>query len=332
MSDFKGIAVYCELKEGALLPISLEGLGIGRKLADTLGQELAAIIIGSGVNGLTAQTIAGGADKVYVIDDAKLKDFQPDLYLGVLAKAINQVKPQIVIMGQTDNGRELAARLSFRLNTEATLDCVDLAINPDSKRLLQTKPVYGGNARAVITTETDPQIVTIRTKAFSPMAPDTARKGDVINIPLEIDASVIKTKITERKVEEVTGIKLEDAAVVVSGGRGIGSVDGFKQLEELAKLLKGAVGASRPACDNKWISDTVQVGLTGKIIAPEVYIAVAISGSSQHMSGCSGSKTIIAINKDKEANIFKHARFGVVGDWKKILPAFTAKVKQLVSG
>lgn len=331
MSDFNGVAVYCEIKDGAVLPIAFEGLGIGRKLADDLGQKLYAIIIGSGVAGLAKQAVSQGADKVYVIDDAPLKDYQPDLYLNLLAKAVNQVKPQVVIMGQTDNGRELAARLAFRLGSEATLDCVELSIDPSTKRLLQTKPVYGGNARAVITTETDPQIVTIRTKAFSPLAPDTSRNGETVNIPAEIDASSLKTNIIDRKTEEVAGIKLEDARVVISGGRGIGSAEGFKQIDELAKLLKGAVGASRPACDNNWISDTAQVGLTGKIIAPEVYIAVAISGSSQHMSGCSGAKTIIAINKDKEANIFKHARFGCVGDWKKILPAFTQKVKELTN-
>jgi electron transfer flavoprotein alpha subunit len=215
------------------------------------------------------------------------------------------------------------------LNTAATLDCVDLAIDPGTKRLLQTKPVYGGNAQAVIVTGTDPQIVTIRTKAFSPLSPDAARKGEVIGFQAGLDPSVVKAKILNRVEEEVAGIKLEDAAVVVAGGRGIGSIDGFKQLDELAKLLKGAVGASRPACDNNWISDTAQVGLTGKIIAPEVYIAVAISGSSQHMSGCSGAKTIIAINKDKEANIFRHARYGIVGEWKKVLPAFTQKLKEL---
>jgi electron transfer flavoprotein alpha subunit len=331
MADYKGVAVYGELKDGVFTPIAFEGLGIGRKLADDLGQELSAIIIGSGIGGLSAQAIAQGADKVYVIDDAQLKDYQPDMYLNALQKAAAQIMPQIIIIGQTDNGRELAARLAFRLNTEATLDSVDLAIDPATKRLLQTKPVYGGNARAVIITETDPQIVTIRTKAFSPLAPDTARKGEVINVPAAIDASAVKTKIVERKIEEVAGIKVEDARVVVSGGRGIGGAEGFKQLEELARLLKGAVGASRPPCDNNWIPDTAQVGLTGKIIAPEVYFAVAISGSSQHMSGCSGARTIIAINKDKEANIFKQARFGVVGDWKKVLPALTQKLKELTA-
>jgi electron transfer flavoprotein alpha subunit len=331
MSDFKGVAVYCEPKGEKLLPISAEGLGIGRKLADGLGQELMAVIIGSGIGGITQQAIASGADKVYVIDSPDFKDYQPDAYLLALEKFAGQVKPAIIIMGQTDTGRELAPRLAFRLGTAATMDCVDLALDPDTKRLLQTKPVYGGNAQAVFTTATDPHIVTIRTKAMTAFAPDASRQGEIINFPVTIDASVIKAKIVDRVVEEVAGIKLEDAQIVVSGGRGIGNAEGFKQLEELARLLKGAVGASRPPCDNKWIGDTVQIGLTGKIIAPEVYIAVAISGSSQHMSGCSGSKTIIAINKDKEANIFKQARYGVVGDWKKVLPAFTRKLKELMA-
>jgi len=335
MTDLKGVSVFCEVKSGVVLPIAFEGLGIGRQLADALGQELSAIIIGSGAGTLGQQAIAHGADKVYVINDAKFNEYQPDLYLFALEKAIDQVKPQIIIMGQTDNGRELAARLAFRLNTEATLDCVGLAINAETKRLLQTKPVYGGNAQAVFVTETDPQVVTIRTKAFSALAPDASRKGETLALQaMDIDALIAaaKTSITNRVVEDIAGIKIEDARVVVAGGRGIGSAEGFKQLEELAKLLKGAVGASRPPCDNNWIPDTAQVGLTGKIIAPEVYFAIAISGSSQHMSGCSGSKTIIAINKDKEANIFRQARFGVVGDWKKVLPVFTQKIKELVSG
>ncbi len=331
MSDYKGIAVYCEIKGDKILPISMEGLGIGRKLADNLGQELSAILLGSDISGMAQQAITYGADKVYVLDDAQLKDYQPDAYLSALENVAKQYKPQIIIMGQTDNGRELAPRLAFRLGTAATMDCIDLSIDADSKRLLQTKPVYGGNAQAVFVTETDPQIVTIRTKAMAALTPDNSRKGQIVNVPAGLDASVIKVKILNRVMEEVAGIKVEDAQVVVAGGRGIGSADGFKQLDELAKILKGAVGASRPPCDNNWIADTAQIGLTGKIIAPEVYIAVAISGSSQHMSGCSGAKTIIAINKDKEANIFRQARFGVVGDWKKVLPAFTQKLKELLA-
>jgi electron transfer flavoprotein alpha subunit len=331
MAEYKGIAVYCEVKDGKILPIAAEGLGIGRKLADELGQELAAILVGSNVGNLAQQAIAQGADRAYVVDDPLLKDYQTDAYVNVMEKVINQITPQVLIMGQNDTGRDLAPRLAFRLGVTVTMDCVDLAIDPASKRLLQTKPVYGGNAQAVFTSDTNPQMVTIRTKAMTALEPDASRKGEVTSIPADLQVSDIKTKILDKVVEEVAGIKIEDAEIVVSGGRGIGSAEGFQQLEELAKMLKGAVGASRPPCDNGWVPDTIQVGLTGKIIAPELYIAIAISGSSQHMSGCSGSKTIVAINKDAEANIFRQARFGVVGDWKKVLPAFSEKVKALLA-
>jgi len=331
MAEYKGVAVYCEVTEGKLASIAAEGLGIGRKLADDLGQELSAVVVGSGVSGLAQETIASGADKVYVVDDALLKDYQTDSYAAVMEKVVEQAMPQILIVGQTSIGRDLAPRLSFKLGTTVTMDCIELAIDPGSKRLLQTKPVYGGNAQAVFTSDTNPQIVTIRTKAMTPLEPNASRQGEVIKIDAGLEASAIRTRVLDKVVEEVEGIKLEDAEVVVSGGRGIGSAEGFKQLEELAKLLKGAVGASRPPCDNGWVPDTLQVGLTGRIVAPEVYIAVAISGSSQHLSGCSGSKNIVAINKDPEANIFRQARFGVVGDWKKVFPAFNEKVKELLA-
>lgn len=331
MPDSMGVMVYCEIKDGKLMPISTEGLGIGRKLADDLGQELSAVIVGSNIGGLTAEAFAYGADKVYMVDDAVLQEYQSDAYAAVTEKVLKQAAPQIFIMGQNDTGRDLAPRLAFKLNTTVTMDCVELAIDAGSKKLLQTKPVYGGNALAVFTSDTSPQIVTIRTKAMTPLEPDTSRKGEVVSVEAGIDNSVNRTKIVNRVVEEVAGIKLEDAEVVVSGGRGIGNAESFNQLEELAKVLKGALGASRPPCDNGWVPDALQIGLTGKIIAPEIYIAVAISGSSQHLSGCSGSKNIIAINKDPEANIFRQARFGAVGDWKKILPAFTAKVKELMA-
>ena len=331
MADNKGVLVLCEVAGGKLAAISTEALGCGRKLADDLGEGLSAALVGSGVSALAEEAIASGADKVYVSDAQMLKEYETDAYVAVLEKIVNEVKPQIVLMGQTTIGRDLAPRLAFRLNTTATLDCVELAIDPDSKCLLQTKPVYGGNARAIYTTESNPQIAAIRTKAMSPLAPDSGRKGEVIKIDPGIEPSAVRTKVVDTVVEEVEGIKLEDAEVVVTGGRGIGGPEGFKQLEELARLLKGAVGATRPPCDNGWVAETLQVGLTGKIIAPEVYIAVALSGSSQHMSGCSGSKNIIAMNKDAEANIFREARFGVVGDWKKVLPAFTEKVKELLS-
>jgi electron transfer flavoprotein alpha subunit len=331
MAENKGVLVLCETKEGKLASISAELLGGGRKLADDLGQELSAVLVGSGVADLAPEAAAYGADKVYVVDDPLLKDYQTDSYVPVMEKVVGQAVPQVLIMGQTSIGRDLAPRLAFRLNTAASLGCLELAIDPQSKKLLQTKPVYGGNAQAVFTTESFPQIATVRPKAMAPLEPDQARKGEVIKVDAGLDASAIRTKVLEKVPEEVEGIKLEDAEVVVGGGRGIGSAEGFAQLEEIAKLLKGAVGATRPPCDNDWAPAGAQIGLTGKIIAPDLYIAVALSGSSQHMSGCSGSKAIVAINKDPEANIFREARFGVVGDWKKIVPAFTEKLKELLA-
>jgi len=331
MAEYQGVMIFCDVTEGRLAAITTEILGGGRKLADDLGQELSAILVGSGVSSLAQEVIAFGADKVYVIDDPLLQDYQTDSYVSVMEKAAKQVMPEILIMGQTAIGRDLAPRLAFRLGTAASLDCQELAIDPDSKRLLQTKPVYGGNAQAIFTFDTNPQIVTVRSKAMAPLEQDDSRQGEVITIDAGLDLSAIRTSVVEKVKEEVEGVKLEDAAVVVSGGRGIGGAEGFKQLEDLARLFKGAVGASRPPCDNAWVPTTFQVGLTGKIIAPDVYIAIALSGSSQHMSGCSGSKSIIAINKDPEANIVKQARYAVIGDWKKVLPSFTNKAKELLA-
>ena len=247
----------------------------------------------------------------------------------VLEKVVQQVAPEIILLGQTAAGRDLAPWLAFHLNTGATMDCTALEIDPATKRLLMTRPVYGGNAQAVQVCEASPQIATVRAKAMAPLAKDNARQGQVINVAAGIDPAAIKTKVLERKIEAAAGVKLEDARVVVAGGRGMGSADGFKQLEEIAGLLKGAVGATRPPCDNKWIADSQQIGLTGKIVSPDLYIAVGLSGASQHLSGFSSSKVIVAINKDPEANIFKVAHYGIVADWKTVLPAFTAKLKEV---
>jgi electron transfer flavoprotein alpha subunit len=331
MADNKGILVVGELAEGKLLPITAELLGAGKRLADELKESLSCILIGDKVGDIANAAVAAGADKVCVVEDAQLKDYQTDTFMQVMDKAIAELAPRIVLMGQTSLGRDLAPRLAFKLGVAAVMDCLELTIDPASKAMNCTRPVYGGNARAIFTTEGFPQIATLRQKAGTPLAPDAGRKGDIVPLAVSLDASKIRVKVLETVKEEVTGIKIEDAQAVVAGGRGVGGPEPFSnELLELAKVLKGAVGASRPPCDNKWVPDAIQVGLTGKIIAPELYIAVAISGSSQHMSGCSGSKTIVAINKDPEANIFKEARFGVVGDWKVIVPAFTAKVKQLL--
>jgi electron transfer flavoprotein alpha subunit len=331
MADNKGILVVGEVAEGKLLPITAELLGAGRRLADELKESLNCILISDKVGDAAKAAVAAGADKVFVTEDAQLKDYQNDSYMKVMDKAVAEVAPRIVLMGQTSQGRDLAPRLAFRLGVAAVVDCLELAIDGATKAMNCTRPVYGGNAKAIFTSEGLPQMATLRVKAGTPLAPDAARKGEIAAFAVTLDPAKIRAKVLETVKEEVTGVKIEDAAAVIAGGRGMGGPEPFSnELLELAKALKGAVGASRPPCDNKWVPDTIQVGLTGKIIAPELYIAVGISGSSQHMSGCSGAKTIVAINKDPEANIFKEARFGVVGDWKVILPAFTAKVKQLV--
>jgi electron transfer flavoprotein alpha subunit len=330
MADNKGVLIIAEFVNGALAPIAKEMLGAARKLAGELGEDVSAALIGSGVAGAAPEAISFGADKVYIVDDPLLKDYRTDSYVAVAEKVIKQANPRIVLAGQTTIGRDMTPRLAFRLGTSVTLDCIDLAIDAGTKLLLKTKPVYGGNARAIFSSEQMPQMATVRAKAMTALAPDGGRKGETITIAAGLDAAAIRTNVLQKVVAEVTGIKLEDAAIIVTGGRGMGGPEGFKQLEELAKILKGAVGATRPPCDSGWVPETMQIGLTGKIVSPDTYIAVALSGSSQHMAGCSGSKNIIAINRDAEANIFKEARFGVIGDWKKIIPAFQVKIKELL--
>lgn len=330
MAEGRGVLVHCETDEGRLTALSTEVLSAGYGLAQDLGEKLSAVLIGSGVAALAQEAVAWGADEVFVVDEPWLGT-SAEAHLAVMASVVARLAPKIVLCGQTPLGRDLAPRLAFRLDSAATLDCVALAIDPASRRLLQTKPVYGGNAQAVFTCESDPQIATVRSKAMSPRARDSERTGEIVTLPSGIDPSSLRVRVVEEHREDAAGVKLEEAEVIVAGGRGMGGAESFGQLEELARLLRGAVGASRPPCDNGWVPDGMQIGLTGKIVAPDLYIAVGLSGSSQHLSGCSGAKTIVALNKDPEANVFKVAHYGVLGDWTKTLPAFTAKVKELVA-
>lgn len=331
MSEAKGVLIIGEILEGKLAPITAELLGIGKKLATDLGEPLSAAVLGAGIGDMAKQAVSLGADTVYAADDAQLANYQTEPFVEAIDQICKQASPRVLLMGQTAMGRDLAPRLAFRLGTGLATDCIDLKIDPAAKLLQQTRPVYGGNAQATfVVGDRYPQISTARSKAFAPLPPDPARQGNVVAFPVKLDAARIKTKFIKKVKEEVVGIKLEDAKVIVSGGRGMGSGEAFKQLEALAKLMGGAVGASRPPCDNNWVPSTLQVGLTGKIVTPDLYIAVGLSGASQHMAGCSGAKTIVAINKDSEANIFKEARFGVVGDYKQVIPAFTEKLKELL--
>ena len=330
MSGYKGVLVYCEVIDGKLAGNAPELIGAGASLAGILVEEVNAVLIGSGLDVAAKETISYGAGKVFVADDPNLKDYSNEAYLAVLGKVVEQTSPQIVLMGQTVIGRDLAPRLAFRLETGATLDCIKVAIDSTSKRMIQTKPVYGGKALAEFVCDTNPQLATLRTKTATPAEKDETRSGKIIKLDASIDPSTIKLKTIGKRVEAGAGIKLEDAKVIICGGRGMEGTEGFMQLQELADLIPGAVvGASRPPCDAGWIADNKQIGLTGKIVGPDLYFAVAVSGSSQHLSGCSNSKSIVAINKDPGANIFKVARFGVVGDWNKILPSLIEKVRRM---
>jgi electron transfer flavoprotein alpha subunit len=333
MAEYKGIMICGELADGTLAGITTELLGCGRKLADELKEEVSCLLASDAVSEAPKEAVAFGADKVYTVEDPLLKEYQTDSYMQVVEKIVKETSPRIILMGQTFMGRDLAPRLAFRLGAALATDCLDLSIDPEAKLLLQTRPVYGGNAQATFTCELMPQIATARTKAMSPIERDDSRKGEIIPTKVEIDSAKVRTKIIETTKEEVAGVKLEDAPAVVSGGRGVGGPEPFKtSLKELADLLHGAVGASRPPADSGWVPETMHVGLTGKIVAPDIYIAVGISGASQHMAGCSGSKNIIAINKDPEANIFKEATYGVVAKYEEAMPAFTEKVKELLAG
>jgi len=333
MAENKGILVCGELAGGKLASITTELLGCGRKLADDLKEDLSCLLVSDAVGGASKEAIAFGADKVYAVEHPALKEYQADSYIQAAEKLVKEISPRAILIGQTSMGRDLAPRLAFRLGTSLTTDCLDLSIDPGTKLLIQTRPVYGGNAQAIFTSELKPQMVTVRTKAMSPLERDDSRKGEVIPTKIDIDTSKVRTKILETVKEEAVGIKLEDAPVIVCGGRGVGGPEPFQTtLKALADLLHGAVGASRPPADNGWVPEAVHIGLTGKIVAPDIYIAIAVSGASQHTAGCSGSKHIIAINKDPEANIFREAEFGVVGKYEEVVPAFTNKLKELLAG
>jgi electron transfer flavoprotein alpha subunit len=333
MAEYKGILVCGELADGKLASITTELLGCGRKLADDLKEDLFCLLASGAVNGASKEAIAFGADKVYAVEHPALKEYQADSYMQVAEKLVKEISPRAILIGQTSMGRDLAPRLAFRLGTSVTTDCLDLSVDPGTKLLTQTRPVYGGNAQAVFTSEIMPQMVTIRTKAMSPLERDDSRKGEILPTKIDIDTAKVRTKILETVKEEAAGIKLEDAPVIVCGGRGVGGPEPFQTtLKVLADLLHGAVGASRPPADNGWVPEALHIGLTGKIVAPDIYIAIAVSGASQHTAGCSGSKHIIAINKDPEANIFREAEFGVVGKYEEVVPAFTNKLKELLAG
>ena len=330
MAEATGVLVLGEMTGGELSSVSRELLAAGRKLADDLGEELAIALLGASVDSAGQQAVSYGADKVYAVTNPLLEQYQVDLNLAAVQSLCQEINPNILLIARTENGRELAPRLSFRLGVGLAQDCLEVSVDPSARRLLANRPVYGGNAVAVISCDFTPQIAAVRPKVYEPLEQDSSRQGQIVSFPVELESSQARTRVVQSVEEASTGIKLEDARVVISGGRGLGGPEPFSHLEELAQVMGGAVGASRAAVDSGWVPAAYQVGLTGKTITPDIYIMVAISGASQHMAGCSGAKVIVAINKDSEANIFREARYGVVGDWEQVIPAFTAAVRELV--
>lgn len=331
MADNKGVLICAELREGRMASISAELITAGRQLANDLGESLSAVILGSGIGAVADQLASLGVDKVLAVDDALLGSYQNDAYLTVLTNVIKQENPNIVLMGHTSMGRDISPRLAVRLGTGIATDCVALGVDPSTKLLQAQRPVYGGNAMAIVVNEkAKPQMATVRVKTQDAAQP-TGSKGQVVAVAAGIDASVMRSKVLDRVMVESTGVQLDEAAFVVCGGRGIGGKEGFGTLEELARMMNGAVGASRAAVDSGWITFDRQVGLTGKIVSPDIYLAIGISGALQHMAGCSGSKNIVSINRDPDAAIFQMSHYGVVGDWKQVVPAFIAKTKELLA-
>jgi len=332
MDSPKGVLVCGEITEGKIAPITIELLGVGRKLANELGEGLSTLLMGSKAGGLGQEAIAYGADNVYIAEDSLLDQYNSDAYTQVTADLCRKTLPSIMLLGHTDIGGDLAPRLNGRLGGGLAMDCLALSIDPVTKLLVSTRPVFGGNAHATMVSKAArPQMATLRLKIVPPAERNDTRQGKVIPVEGKIDPSALKVKVVDRIKEEVEGMKLEDAEVVVSGGRGMGSAQNFEMLRELARVLGGAVGATRPACDEGWAPARLQVGQSGKVVSPKLYVAVALSGAMSHIAGCLGSKYIVAINKDKEANIFSVAHFGIVADYKEVLPALTAKLKELLS-
>lgn len=329
----KEVLVLGEIDGKALHSTAGELIAAGRKVGDELGAAVSAVLMGENSSEIANEALGLGADKIYTVSHNLLSDGISDTYVAALELICRKVNPSVVLTAKTPIGRSAGPRLAYRLGTGVAQDCIDLEGDADTGKVTVTRPVYGGNAIAKFTfTNSDNQVAVMRIKAFEPLEPDTARSGEITELDLTIDQNQVKSRLVATVKEESEGVKLEDAEVIIGGGRGLGGPESFGQLEELAKLFSSAaVGASRAVCDAGWLDHSYQIGLTGKTVTPNLYITFGISGASQHMAGCSASKTIVAINKDSEANIFKEASFGVVGDWEKVLPSFTATIQELLA-
>ena len=329
MSDGTGILVVGELADGAPISATLEALAAARALSDALGGEQVVVLLpGEAAADASQIAITYGADAVYTVQDPALAGGSPEALAAAAEAAVAHAGPRFVIGSKTITGRDVMPRLAFRLGTALAQDCTALAVDANG-RLLATRPTYGGNTEATVVCLGTPAVAALRVQSVDALEPDPSRTGEATELGVSLEGAV-RLRTVERVEATTEGVRLEDARVVVSGGRGLGGPEPFAQLDELASLLGGAVGASRAACDAGWAPSSYQVGLTGKTVTPELYFAIGISGASQHLAGCSNARNIVAINKDAGANIFKEARFGVVGDWQKVLPAFVEQLHELL--
>lgn len=321
LSLYKNVWVFAEQRGGELTPVVMELLGKGRDLANEIGCELCAILLGENMEKLTSELFAWGADKVYVGDSELLKTFTTDGYTKVISDAIEIYKPEIVLYGATHIGRDLAPRVAARVDTGLTADCTKLEIDPEDKKIKQTRPAFGGNLMATIVCPNHrPQMSTVRPGVMDKSPYQEGRTGEVVKLDVNVKAEDIRTKVIEIVKSVKEQVSLTDAEIIVSGGAGLGNPEGFQLLRDFAKQIGGVVGASRAAVDAGWADHANQVGQTGTTVKPKIYIACGISGAIQHLAGMQSSDMIIAINKNALAPIFDVADYGIVGDLYKVIP------------
>lgn len=325
--SYRGIWVFAEQREGRLKSVGYELLAKGRELAATLKTELSAVCFGHNVSEID-RLLTCGADKVYLIDNPALATNDEDMYANALARLIQEHKPEILLAGATSLGRSFIPRVAAILRTGLSADCIGLDIDPEKRLLLQTKPSFGGNIMAVIICpEKRPQMATVRPRVFKIKPPDNNRRGQIMKVDFKKERVTTRTKLLSF-VEDITEkVKLEDADIIVAGGRGLGKAENFRLIEDLSKVLGAAIGSTRPPVDEGWITYSHQIGQTGKTVGPKLYIACGISGAIQHLAGISTAETIIAINNDPEAPIFEIATYGIVGDLFQVLPMMIRRLK-----
>ncbi len=323
----RGVWVFTEQRDGRLKSVAYELLAKGRELADSLKTELSAVCFGHSIDEIN-QLIAYGADKVYLVDSPDFTNNPEDLCTHQLVELIRQYEPEVVIAGATPLGRSFIPRVASIIGTGLTADCTGLEIDTEKRLLLQTRPTFGGNIMATIICQTKrPQMSTVRPRVFKKGVPDKRRKGQIIRVDFNKERITSRTRLLDF-VEDITEtVKLDEADIIVSGGRGLGKPENFGLLEDLAKVMGAALGSSRPPVDEGWIPYSHQVGQTGKTVCPKLYIACGISGSVQHMAGMQTSETIVAINDDPNAPIFEIATYGIVGDLFKVVPLLIGKLK-----